>query len=251
MSFAMYSNNLVDQATLTASTENASFPIENIKDYRRSKVFRSTTNSDNIVFDFNETSDVNAVFLIADKRNGFGFSTVTLQFNATKTWGAPAATESVTFSTAHGVGFAEFTTRSYRFCRMVITSSLGYCEVSNIFLGVKNAIEKSINFNWNYRDLELVNQKSNRYGQLFSDIILRRKVINFALTNIDKDDLDAFLEAYDFCGESRPLFIRIGDSGMVNDYRRFSGMFFFQDIPAISNPNFNKYSLSAVVIEAT
>jgi len=41
--------NLVDSATLTPSTENLNFPASNLTDPRRSKVFRSTTKSDNIV----------------------------------------------------------------------------------------------------------------------------------------------------------------------------------------------------------
>lgn len=250
MSFEIYSENLVDQSTLSSSSENLLFPLSNVKDYRRSKVFRSATSSDSIVFDFNETSEVEAVFLISDKRNGFGFSTVTLEFNATDSWGSPAATEVVTFSTEHGVGFKEFNTHSYRFCRMVLTSTLGYCEVSNIFLGKKNDIVRSINFNWNYRDLELVNQKTNRYGQIFSDIISRQKTINASLSNLDKDMLDEFFKAYDSKGESRPLFIKLGCAEMSNDFRRYSGMVFFQDIPTISNPRFNKYNLSMIFKEA-
>lgn len=250
MSFAIYSENLVDQSTLTSSSVNLLFPLSNIQDYRRSKVFRSTSSSDSVVFDFNETSDVDTVFLISDKRNGFGFSTVTLEFNATDSWGAPAATEVVTFSTEHGVGFKEFTTHSFRFCRMVMTSSLGYCEVSNLFLGKKDELVRSINFNWNYRDTELVNQKTNRYGQIFSDIISRQKIINCGISNLDKDMLDQFFKSYDAKGESRPLFIKLGCVEMSNDFRRYSGMVFFQDTPTISNPRFNKFNLSLVFKEA-
>lgn len=251
MSFAIYSQNLVDQSVLTPSTENALFPVENIQDYRRSKVFRSTTNSDNIVFDFGETSDVNTVFLISDKRNGFGFSTITLQFNATNTWGSPAASEVVTFSTEHGIGFTEFTTtHSYRFCRAVITSTLGYCEVANLFLGKKDDLIRSINFGWSYRDLELVNQKTNRYGQIFSDIISRQKVITCSIQHMTKDNLDEFFKVYDSKGESRPFFIRLGCAEMSNDYRRFSGMVFFQDVPTVVNPNFNKYNVTMTLREA-
>jgi hypothetical protein len=250
MSFSIYGENLVEQSTLTASSENLLFPVSNIKDYRRSKVFRSATNSDSVVFDFGETSIVDTVFLISEKRNGFGFSTVTLEFNGTDSWGAPAASEVVTFSTEHGVGFKEFTAHSYRFCRMVITSTLGYCEVSNLFLGTKNDIGRSINFNWNYRDLELVNQKSNRYGQIFSDIISRQKQINCSVSNLSKDNLDEFFKVYDSKGESKPFFIKLGCAEMSNDYRRFSGMYFFRDIPSISNPNFNKYSTSLSLSEA-
>jgi hypothetical protein len=145
MSFELYSENLVDQSVLTVSSVNANFPAINIKDERRSKVYRSTTNDDTVVFDFGETSEVNTIFLISDKRNGFGFTSITAEFNATNTWGAPAASEVLTFSTEFGVGFNQFTTtHAYRFCRLVITSTLGYCELSNIFMGKKQEIGRSI-----------------------------------------------------------------------------------------------------------
>lgn len=252
MSFALYGENLLDQAVITSSSENLLFPKSNIQDYRRSKVFRSNTNSDSVVFDFGETSNVDTFFVVPDKRNGFGFSTITLQFNATDSWGSPAATESITFSTEHSLGFKEFTTvHSYRFCRVVLTSTLGYCELSKVFFGVKNDIGRSINFNWNYKDTELVNQKTNRYGQIFSDIIMRQKVINAAVSNMSKDNLDEFFKVYDSKGESKPFFIRLGCVEMSNDFRRYSGMVYFQDIPSVSNPNFNKYSVSLVFKEAT
>lgn len=251
MSFALYSQNLLDQSVLTASSENALFPLSNIKDYRRSKVFRSLSNNDSIVFDFVETSEVDSIFLIADKRAGFGFSTVTFQFNGTNSWGSPAATETVTFSTEFGVGFKEFASaHSYRFCRMVLVSTLGYCEVSSIFIGKKQNISRGINFGWTYKDTEIMTQKSNRYGQLFTDLISRQRIINCAMNYLDKDDLDAFFVTYDQCGESKPFFIKLGCENMTNDYRRFSGMFFFQDIPTISNSSFNKYSVSFILKEA-
>jgi len=252
MSFQLYSHNLVDQSTLSASTENANFPVENIQDPRRSKVFRSTSNSDNIVFDFGETSDIDTFFIVPDKRNGFGISTISLQFNATNEWSSPAATESITFSTTHGVGFVEFAAvRSYRFCRMVLTSTLGYCEIANVFLGQKLEIEKSINFNWNYKDEELSTSKLNRYGQQFTDVILRRKVVNCAISYMSKDQLAAFFTAYDYCGESRPMFVKIGCAEMSDDYRRFSGMYFFNDVPTVTNAYFNKYNVTMALREAT
>jgi hypothetical protein len=203
------------------------------------------------VLDFGETSDADSCFIVADKRSGFGISTLTLQFNATNSWGAPAATETVTFSTAHGVGFKEFTAmRSYRFCRIVMTSTLGYCELANIFIGKRQEIGRGINFGWSYKDTEIVNQKANRYGQIFSDIISRQKEIKASISFLNKDQLDAFLEAYDFCGESKPLFIKLGDDDMVNDYRRFSGMVFFDSVPSITNTHFNKYSLQLTLREA-
>lgn len=252
MSIEFYSGNLIDQSTITASTENALFPVENIVDNRRSKVYRSTSNSDSVVFDFMETSEVDTAFIVADKRSGFGISTIDIEFNGTDTWTSPAATESLLFSDKFGVGFSEFTsTHSYRFARAVLTSSLGYCEVSKLFLGKKLNIGRGINFNWTYSDKELSVQKKNRYGQIFSDVISRQRVISASMQYLDKDQLDKLFELYDSKGETKPFFVKIGCPEMINDNRRFSGMVYFDNIPTITNVFFNRYNVSFTLVEAT
>lgn len=251
MSFEIYSDNLVIQSIITASSENAQFPVDNILDPRRSKVYRSTSSSASIVFDFGETSQVDSFFLVADKRNGLGVSTITLEFSHTNVWTSPAATEVITLNAEYNAGYKEFTVKEYRFCRMVMTSTLSFCEIANVFIGKKLDLNRSINFNWSIKDNELSRKQTNRYGQIFSDIINKQRVINASLSLLDKDQLDKINSVIDLYGETKPFFVRIGCDNMVNNPLRFSGMFYFNDIPQISNPNFNKYNLSFSLIEAT
>lgn len=251
MSFEIYSDNLVRQSIITASSENAQFPVDNILDPRRSKVYRSTSSSASIVFDFGETSEVDSFFLVADKRHGLGVSTITLEFSHTNVWSSPAATEVITLNAEYNAGYKEFTVKEYRFCRMVMTSTLSFCEIANVFIGKKLDLNRSINFNWSIKDNELSRKQTNRYGQIFSDIINKQRVINASLSLLDKDQLDKINSVIDLYGETKPFFVRIGCDNMVNNPLRFSGMFYFNDIPQISNPNFNKYNLSFSLIEAT
>ena len=250
--FKLMGSNLIDQSTITATNENLLFPASNLQDSRRSKVFRSTTNSDNIVFDMQETSTVDTIFIVADKRAGFGVSTVTVEFNATNTWGAPAYSTAVTFSTIHGIGFVELAAPiAYRFARVVMTSTLGYCELSKIFIGSSLALTRSINFGWTIKDEELSQKSRNRYNQLFVDVISRQKIINFSISYVDKVDLALLNSLLDDRGETKPFYLILGDSNMVDDNRRFSGPVFLEDIPTITNPFFNKYSLSMSLREMT
>lgn len=251
MSFEIYSDNLVRQSIITASSENAQFPVDNILDPRRSKVYRSTSSSASIVFDFGETSEVDSFFLVADKRHGLGVSTITLEFSHTNVWTSPAATEVITLNAEYNAGYKEFAVKEYRFCRMVMTSTLSFCEIANVFIGKKLDLNRSINFNWSIKDNELSRKQTNRYGQIFSDIINKQRVINASLSLLDKDQLDKINSVIDLYGETKPFFVRIGCDNMVNNPLRFSGMFYFNDIPQISNPNFNKYNLSFSLIEAT
>jgi len=251
MSFKICSDNLVEQAVITASTENALFPKENIQDYRRSKVFRSTSNSDNLIFDLQETSEINTVFIVADKRAGFGVSTVTIEFNATSNFTSPAYSIAVPFSTTFGIGFVEFATINYRFARIVMTSTLGYCEMGKVFIGKSIPLTRSINFGWSIKDEELSTKSFNRYGQIFADVLFRQKVINVSMNLLDKLDLDLMNQMLDDRGETKPLYIILGCSEMVVDNRRFSGPVYLTDVPTITNTFFNKYAMSLSMRELT
>ena len=251
MTFKLYDENLIDQSTITPSTVNAQFPTSNLLDPRRSKVYRSTTNADTILFDMQETSEIDTIFIVADKRAGFGISTITLEFNATSDFSSPAYSVAVPFSTIFGIGYVEFATINYRFARAVITSTLGYCEISKIFIGKSLALTRGINFGWTIKDEELSQKQFNRYGQQFTDIILRQKKINFSLNLLGKDDLDLVNTLLDRVGETRPFYIILGCDLMINDNRRFSGPVILDDIPSITNTFFNKYALSMSVKELT
>jgi hypothetical protein len=246
-----FSGNLIDQATFTPSTENLNFPASNLKDARRSKVFRTTSNTSILILDFQETSEIDSIFIVDNPRNGFGVSTLSFDLNATSNFTSPAYSDSLTFSTVHGLGYKLFTQQNYRFARLNLTSALGYCELSKVFLGKHIDLWRGPNFNWSYQNKDISTVKENRYGQKFIDIIGRQKVLNISLTLLNKDQLDQIFSLYDDKGTTKPFFVTIGDDAMVNDHRRFSGMVYLNSVPTITNTSFGRYSLSLSMEEAT
>jgi hypothetical protein len=247
--FKLMGRNLVDNASITPSDENALFPAINIFDNRRSKVYRSLTSSSDIIFDLQETQEINHVFIVASKRDGFGISTAKIQFNATASFVSPASEFDITFTNAFGFAYVEIPLQEYRFARLVMTSSLDYTEISNVYIGKALPLERTINFNWSIKNDELSNKQFNRYGQMFTDIIDRQKTISFSISNMDKVDLALINSILDVYGETSPVYIIIGDATIVDDNRRFSGPVIINDSPTISNPRFNKYNLSLSVKE--
>lgn len=245
-----FSLNLVDNATLTPSTENLNFPISNLTEPRRSKVFRSNSNSDNIVLDFGTAKNIDSIFLVDEPRSGFGISSLSFQFNSSNTWTSPAYSDTLTFSTSHGVGYKIFTNQNYRYGRLVLSSTLGYCELSKVFLGQQIDLGRGPNFNWSYQDKELSTIKENRYGQRFVDVISRQKVLNIQLTLLDKTQLDQIFQFYDEKSTTKPFYVAIGDDTMTTDHRRFSGMVYMNSIPTITNTSFGRYSVSISLEEA-
>lgn len=250
MSFEIYSDNLIYQSAITASSENINFPLTNITDPRRSKVYRSTSNTTEVYLDFNETSEIDAFMVVDDKTNGFGISTLELDFSATSSWASPSGNEVISLSPQLGIGFKEFTLKEFRFCRISLTSTLPYCELSKFFIGKKMDLGRSVNYGWSIKSNDLSKKQTNRYGQVFVDLIRTQRVINCRLSLLDKDQLDKIYTWIDSYSEVKPFFIRLGCDNMVNDNRRFSGMVYLSDTPTITNSSFGRYDMSLSLIEA-
>lgn len=250
MSLKIFTGNLIDNATFTASSQNLNFPPSNLKDPRRTKVFRTLTNTDTLILDFQETSEIDSIFVVDEPRNGFGVSTIALDLNSTSNFTSPAYSDTLTFSTVHGVGFKSFAQQDYRFARLSLTSTLGYCELSKVFIGKELALGRGPNFNWSYQDKDLSTIKENRYGQRFVDVITRQKQINISLSLLDKDQLDKIFKLYDENSTTKPFFISVGCVNMINDPNRFAGMVYLNSVPTITNTSFGRYSLSMTFEEA-
>jgi hypothetical protein len=249
---SFYIDNLIDKATLTPSSVNAQFPANNLKDSRRTKVFRTNNFSDNLVIDFQETSSVDSFIIMDNWKDGFGVSTLSLQLNPVDNWATPLFQTPITYSIKHGISINEFTPVSGRFARLVMSSTLDYCELSKIFIGKKLTIgnDRSINFGWTYVDNDLSSKASNRYGQLFFDKNTRQKQFNISFSLLTKDAMDDIFQIYDKMGETKPFYVSIGCDNMNNEKERFQGMVYMNSIPTITNTNFNRYSLSMSLIEA-
>ena len=248
-----YSDNLIHQSIITPSTENLLFPVANLKSYFRTKVFRSTEHTCSVVFDFQESCEIDSVFLLDEVRNGFGINRIRLELNAVNAWSDPEFSIPLSMNEIHGHAFADFPSKRFRFARLVMDSGLDYCELSKLFIGKKITFENNmgINLGWSFRENDLSNIRSNRYGQKFVDIVSRQKEINFSISSMNKTELDQILEVYDTKGTTRPFFIKIGDDSMINDSSRFAGMFYLASMPTITNSSYGLYDISMNVEEAT
>lgn len=231
-------NNLVDSATLTASTTNASYPVANITDTRRTKTYRSTSNSDNIVFDLGSIENVDHVAIVPNWQNGFGISALTVQANGSDSWGAPAFSTTVTLDSTHGIGIKSFATQNYRYWRFVMTSTLGYCEIANVFIGLAtDVLTNGPAYGWSYQNRDLSIKSRSRYGQEFVDDIGTQKEINslsFQVLNLT--EIDKIFELMDNCRTVKPFFVRFGDGSnvFINDEDRFNGQYRLKSPPTVT-----------------
>jgi hypothetical protein len=252
MTIRFYATNLVNEAIVTGTNEDPAYPATNIQDERTTKEFRSTTNADYALFNLIETQDFDSVIIVENSQNGFGFNSITFEGNATDEWTSPDWSLALTMNETHGIAWAEFTQESHLFVRALMSSSLGYCALSNVFIGNKIAItnDRSINYGWTYVDNDLSTPVTNDLGQRFIEKKVRRRQIDFRINLLDKDQLDQIFELYDLVGQTKPFFVRVGCDEMINDKDRFMAMVYFTQVPVITNSFFNRYDLSFSLVEA-
>ena len=243
-------NNLVDTSTLTPSTVNSQFPVANIQHDFRTKVFRSTSNSDNIVIDLGSIEDVDHVAICDNWQDGFGVNAVTIEANGTDVWTSPAFTTSMVLDNTFGVSIkALSSTQSYRFWRLVLTSTLGYCEISHVFIGkASSVLTNGIDYGWSYRNNDIKKQSVSRYGQEFTDAITKRKELNgLSFKVMNTTEIDKVFEVYDNRGTTKPFYIKLGDdtNTIISNEDRFNGLYKLTSSPSVSNPSaFALYNVS-------
>jgi hypothetical protein len=248
-----YFNNLLDDAALDATSQNNQFKLANLKDARRTKVYRSLTNNDDVILDVGQQELADSFFIVDNKLENFGINSIQLSASNALSFSPDLIDESVTLDYKNGQGLLEFNEVSARYYRLSLSSTLGYCELANFFIGKKLGLldNKSINFGWTHREDELLNKSFNQFGQQFTDIITTRKIFNISFSLLNKDQLEQLDQLYDYCGTVKPFWVKIGCPSMSNELARFSGMVFLTSKPTKTNTFFNRYSLSMELREAT
>ena len=230
-------NNLVETATITPSTVNAQFPASNLQHEFRTKAFRSTTNADEVVFDLGSIEDVDTVAIVDNWKNGFGIATMTIEANATDSWGAPAFSTTLTFDTEFGIGIKEFTEESYRYWRIVLTSTLGYCELAHIFIGKATTITTNgVSFGYTYKNRDLKKVSTTRYGQEYiDDFGTRKELSRLSFEVMNNTEMDSIFEIYDDRRTVKPFFIKLGDdtNTIISNENRLNGLYKLKSEPSV------------------
>jgi hypothetical protein len=252
MSTKFYIYNEVTNATLIPSSVNASFPASNLKDDRRTKVFRSTSNSSDIVFDLGTSRPIDSFFIVDHTTSGFGVNSLTLELNGTNEWSSPVFSQAITLDFDFGIGKAEFTEGNYRFARLVMTSTAGYCELSNVFIGKRT---EYLDFDISY-PLTLVNNNlsiisKNRYGQRFIDEVTTQRKIKGNLENMNQAEADDVISWISYVSNTIPFFVSFDGIQSLTNSNRLNGMYYLNNEPGFTLNRGNYWSCSLDLEEST
>ncbi|GAG13013.1 unnamed protein product, partial [marine sediment metagenome] len=245
-----------------AVSENAQFPIANIKDKRTTKVSRSLTTvlTNEYVFDLKTASNVDSILLAPDSIRGFAAlsGTVTIKANSIDgAWGAAPFTTTITIDADvqnFKFAFKTFPVENYRYWQISVENTQDYVELSKIFIGEAVTLaDNNIDFGWTNESRDLSTFRRNRYGQRFTDSRNKQKFFRKLGFNLmTPEEMETIVDAFDEVGESEPLWCLIDDEAtVVNQAERFAGYFYLAKIPTTENGNVDSFNLSFSLEEAT
>jgi hypothetical protein len=164
------SNNLFDNATLSLTTgsENAQFPLSNLKNDSPSVKFRSVGSTAVILIDLLTTQDIEYVGIASDPADLFLITSASFKTSTTTDFSS-SPSYSISISNEHSLGYRQITTVNHRYVELTLVGSGGFTELGKVFVGEginipQNSLSIS-SFSYGYKDMSEI--KKNKYAQRF------------------------------------------------------------------------------------
>jgi len=246
--------NLVDSATITASSTNAQFPLSNLTDVRRTKVYRATSNAATINFDFGEAKKVGVVAVVSSGAIGkaFEFEDCVFEMSATDDFAVKTFTQALDLSDEFGFGLVEVPEIESRYARIIITRDSGIVELSKIFIGEYLTLGvQGFEYPLRFVDKNNASTQKNRLGQRFIDVVNKQKELSGSISTLTKDEIDDVFSILDEVSNIKPLWVIFPEGNITNDNKRISGYYYIDAEPPLSFDRGNYWSLNLTLEEAT
>ncbi len=209
--------NLIDSATLTASSEDSVLVGANIANALRGKVWQTGTSTaaEDIVIDHASAKAVTCVILL-DHDLTASDTGINIEFNATDSWGSPSVTEALTRVSGPIIKF--FGSQSYRYNRITFTKSASgeTRSIGRVFVGTyfENPTAGNITFD----PVDLSKSITTIGGQNYSDIRNTYDKIGIPMQLVTKSDMDTLKPLFKTVGTHTPYFISINDDVEANKW---------------------------------
>lgn len=173
--------NELDNYTLTANSEDSSYPAANVQDYQLAKYYRTVTcTAEWVKVDAGSGSTITATGACIVSHNLTASGTFKIQGNATDSWGSPSVDETISYDS--GIMYTTFNSASYRYWRFSLADSTNpdtYLQIGRLFLGTYLSFsdQPSKDFPLTYEDTSNVDFSIT--GQAFGDAGVIYRLYNF------------------------------------------------------------------------
>ena len=211
--------NLLLNSTLTASSAATGFPVSNLKNPFRSKAWRTagaTAGTANLVINLGSALAVNCVAL-----TGYTWAsapgTLNLEFNATDDWGAPSATEALTWKAAttpygnKGSIIKAFASKTYQYLRLNVVYSPGATptdwDLGVIHVGTYFQPAVNVSHGFEYSIIDPSMESVTVGGQLHHDQLDKYRRFDFSQRIFTATEFKNFQNFYNEVGTVKPIFV--------------------------------------------
>lgn len=252
-------DNIVSLSTtaITADFEDSFYPASNISKHRTVDEFRTPTGTttSNLVIDAKNVRTATDIVIVGNNvTNEMNFNQVTLEGNPTNEWSSPAFSTTISdIDYEENIVFKSFTQQSFRFWRIVASSTSGFVGYSNVYLGDSLSTAgdvRSFNFGWEWGRIDRSIQKEGRYGQLFTDEINDQKTINADIDLMEDVTFYKFRQMVDYIGKTKGFyFIADVTESIIENKEVFAGYFQMVERPSFTNNFAQKYAASISIKE--
>lgn len=205
-------NNIIEDSTITPTTENANYPADNLKDSRSTRLYRSTADGAQRVTFHN--ADSSASYIIIKNHNITSGATIKLQANDSNIWGAPSLDETITHDSDTMI--LNFTEAEYNYWSLYVDDGSNpdnYIEIGLIYLGVyvqMPGMEPKQQIPYATQSKSKLSQSRQLYGD--SRVNYRSAKISFPhLTNAQRQAINAM---YDIVKNTKPIFLLVWEGDL-------------------------------------
>jgi hypothetical protein len=179
-------NNLVDDYTLAASSEETGYPVTNIQDPQLAKVHHTTVVTSQMWIISASATVLTASTAVILGHNLTSTAWVFIQGNDTNAWGA--ATTSVLFSTYATIMSVAFTETTHRYWRFRIYNDNNpdtYLSIGRLGLGTYLDWSQGIGIDWPLEYVDTSEVQYSRTGQSFGNEGITYRIARLAFPKIN------------------------------------------------------------------
>ena len=189
-------HNLIDDATLTPSSQVASLPASNLQNPSPTIIWRTTDkDSENLLVDLGDPQNSSLIVLL--NHNLKPDANITLQANSSDSWSSPPFAQTLNWHEYLIIKY--FDQALYRYWRLLISDSTnqdGYIQIGRLWIGTfyQPTHDISRNFTVEHVDPSIVSYSASGTKYVTQRTPFRRLNISFQNTN-QKAQFDEILEA--------------------------------------------------------
>ena len=244
-------NQFLDESLMTVSSVDPAYPVSNMIDGVRSRIFKPLANNFTIDIDLKYNANINFIGMVGPLSKSFSISevaTITLEANNINDFTSPPYTKTLTITPAGILEFLDGDT-SFRYWRISIDDSLNPSpiDIGYLYLGDYTQLEaRTINKEFSAGVVDQTKVVQSMNGTLFFDEKQKYHRFNgLGLGYLSASDRKLVEDMYWRIGKSTPIFVSLDPNLCISEEQaELTKFMVFEGQPSVNHKFNDKYSMS-------